>query len=257
MQKVEGDRKMKKFSRLFLFGSLLLILLTAACGANQSGTPTLVGSTLPTLETSTPSVGVDTTMTAEAATASTEAPVTGLETATLSTTQNVSTQTTSVVGSPVAGTSQTPGIPVTGLDILLVECQFCIDNMAHALLVLPDTATFEVLSSTSTTTNPTGTTVKTNCSTIEVNNGKQVVLCSGLENTPITLNICTNGTTCTTFPVQLQACPLSQVNTAVPSTNNTQSPLDTPAAGTGSATPSPAVGAGTATPITVINTPTP
>jgi hypothetical protein len=197
-------------------------------------------------------------MTAE--TASTEAPATtstGLQTATLSLTQNASTQTTSVVGSPAVGTSQTPGIPVTGVDIVLVECQFCIDNMAHALLVLPDTATFEVVSSTSTTANTTGTTVKTNCSTIEVNNGKQVVLCSGLEKTPVTLNICTNATTCTTFPVQLQACPLSQSNTAVPATNQTQSPSDTPAAGTGSATPSPAVGAGTATPVTIINTPTP
>lgn len=254
---------MKKFSRLFLFGSLLLVLVTAACGANQSGTPTLVGSTLPALETSTPSVGVDTTMTAEIPTietASTEVSATtgtGLETATLSITQNASTQTTSVVGSPAVGTNQTPGIPVTGIDIGLVECQFCIDNMAHALLVLPDTATFEVASSTSTTTNTTGTTVKTNCSTIEVNNGKQVVLCSGLEKTPVTLNICTNATTCTTFPVQLQPCPLSQVNTAVPSTNNTQSPLDTPEAGTGSATPSPAVGASTATPSTIISTPTP
>jgi hypothetical protein len=237
---------MKKFSHLLLFGSLVLVLLTAACGANQNGTPTLVGNTLPALETSTPATG-------EKATTATAAS-TGLETATLSTTQDVSTQTSSVVSSPVAGT---PGIPVTGSDVVLVQCQFCVDNMAHALLVLPDTATFEVVSSTSTTTNPAGTTVKTNCSTIEVNGGKQVVLCSGLENTPITLNICTNATTCTDFPVQLQACPVNQVNTAVPNTNKTQSPSDTPEAGTGSATPSPAVGASTATPTTVLNTPTP
>lgn len=248
---------MKKSSHLFLWGSLILILLTAACGANQNSTPTLVGSTLPALDTSTPAVGAD-TMTADTATtetASTEVsttgrPSTGLETATLSTTQNISTQTTSIAGSPAAETSQTPGIPVTGVDIVLVECQFCVDNMAHALLVLPDTATFEVVSSASSTT---GTTVKTNCSTIEVNNGKQVVLCSGLEKTPLTLNVCTNASTCTNFPVQLQACPLTQLNPAVPSTNKTQT---APEPGAGSATPSPAVGATTTTPV-VINTPTP
>jgi hypothetical protein len=202
------------------------------------------------LETATPETA--TTETA-GTTISTIGTSTGLETATLSLTQSVSTQSTSVVGSPAAGTGQTPSIPVTGLDVNLVQCQFCVDNMAQALLVLPDTATFEVVASASTTTNTTGATVKTNCSTIEVNNGKQVVLCSGLENTPFTLNICTNAATCANFPVQLQACPVTQVNPAVPSTNNTQSATDTPEPGTGSAT----AGASTATPVTIINTPTP
>lgn len=247
---------MKKFSRLFLIGSLVLILLTAACGANQTAVPTLI-NTLPALETSTPA-GAETTTTAETATTETPATatLTGSETATLSGTQSVSTQVTSDVGSPAAGTSQTPGIPVTGADINLVDCQFCIDNMAHALLVLPDTATFQIVSSsTSTTTNATGTTINTNCSTIEVNNGQQVVLCSGLEKTPLTLNICTAANTCTNFPVQLQACPATQGSTAAPGTNKTQT-APQPGNGTVSVTPSPGVGVTTATPL-IINTPTP
>ena len=214
-----GDRKMKKVSRLFLFGALVLVLLTAACGAGGGATPTPL-STLPGVqETSTLPGGVDVTQTAVTETATTaataETATTGLETPTLtlSTTESVSTLATSV-GATATGASQTQGIPVTGVDIVLVECQFCVDTLAHALLVLPDTATFAVTMPTTTTT--TTDTVKTNCSTIEVNNGKQVVLCSGPEKTPVILNICTDANSCTDFPINLQPCPLAQSSVAVP-----------------------------------------
>jgi hypothetical protein len=187
-------------------------------------------------------------MTAETATSTTPEVTTtaGLETPTVGNTQSVAT---SAVGSPAVGASRTPVIPVTGLDIVLVECQFCVDTLAHALLVLPDTATFEVVSQSTTTTSTT-TTVNTNCSTIEVNNGKQVVLCSGPEKTPITLNICTNGTTCTSFPVQLQACPLAPAGTAVP--NKTPGTSDTATPPTGASPTVPA-----AATVTVVATITP
>jgi hypothetical protein len=104
--------------------------------------------------------------------------------------------------------TRTPGIPVTGQEIMLVECQFCVDTRAHALLVLPDTATFQITSpavtaNTTTDTQPT-------CTTVEINNGRQVVLCSGPEMTPLVVNICTDASTCTDFPVNLLACPLTQ-----------------------------------------------
>ena len=208
---------MKKVSRLFLFGALVLVLLTAACGAGGGATPTPL-STLPGVEeTSTPPGGVDVTQTAATETATTattaETATAGLETPTLGATESVSTPATSV-GATATGVSKTPGIPVTGVDIVLVECQFCVDTLAHALLVLPDTATFAVTSPTTTTT--TTDTVKTNCSTIEVNNGKQVVLCSGPEKTPVIINICTDANSCTDFPVNLQPCPLAQSSVAVP-----------------------------------------
>lgn len=209
---------MKRCSQSFLYLAFVVVLLTTACGTDQQGIATPAGTILPgSLDlTSTAAFAPDTTMIAETQTAATAS--TGLETPTESGTQGVaSTQAATVVGSPTAGSSLTPAVPVTGVDIVLVECQFCVDTMAHALLVLPDTATFEIVSSTTTTT----TTVDTNCSTIEVNNGKQVVLCSGPELTPLTLNICTNGNACTNFPVQLLSCPLSQA--AVPNaTNKTQ-----------------------------------
>jgi hypothetical protein len=156
----------------------------------------------------------------------------GLETPTLGSTENASTPAT-LVGTTATGITRTPGIPVTGLDIELVECQFCVDTLAHALLVLPDTATFDVTTPAASTTTSTDA-LNTNCSTIEVISGKQVVLCSGPEKTSITLNICTNANTCTDFPVDLQACPLTKSGTGLPT--KTQ---EAPGVGTASATPTP------------------
>lgn len=219
---------MRKTSRLFLLGALILVLLSA-CGADEGATPTLVGTSFPPEDgdlTSTPLGGTaDTTQIAGTDTG-------GSETPTAAATDGAATQVTAA-----PGTTQTPGIPVTGADIVLVECQFCVDTIAHALLVLPDTATFEVVS-------PATTDNVTNCSTVEVNDGMQVVLCSGPEMTPITLNICTNGSTCTDFPVDLLACPLTQTNNTAP--------------GTGIATATPGgIVISTATASTIVDTPTP
>jgi hypothetical protein len=215
---------MKKISKLFLPVALILILLTAACGADEGTTPTLAGTNLPGTDlTDTP--GVDTTGTVETAgtaeTATTEQVETPTSTATVAATEVTTTET---------ALSKTPGVPVTGVDIILIECQFCVDTMAHALLVLPDTATFKVVSLTTTNTSTTAKNDVT-CSTVEVNNGKQVVLCSAPEKTPLTLNICTDTTTCTDFPVDLLPCPLVENGTAVP-TKETQTVSETPTSAT-------------------------
>ena len=203
---------MKK-KKILLLGALILVLMTAACGANRGASPTLVGTSLGPTNTPFGGLGTGTVVAAQTGTAL-ETPTAGLGTPIAGATESVATQVPSIVGSPAAGLSPTAVIPVTGLDIMPVECQFCVDNMAHALLVLPDTATFEVASqSTTTTTGNTTTTVNTNCSTIEVNNGKQVVLCSGPEKTAINLNVCVNassGNTCTNFPLQLLASAVTQ-----------------------------------------------
>ena len=238
---------MNKISRLFLFGTLILVLLTAACAAEQGTTPTAVGTTVTDEETSTP-LATETAGTAETETATTaETATEALETPTASETDAVSTQATAdgtAAAAQTAGTPGTPQVPVTGVDIVLVECQFCVDTMAHALLVLPDTATFEITSPPTTTTTSTTSVSATspNCTTVEVNNGKQVVLCSGPEMTPITLNICTDSLTCTDFPIDLLACPLAQTGTAVP--NQTQEPGSTntptgPGTGDGDPTTTP------------------
>jgi hypothetical protein len=221
---------MKKISKFFLFGSLFLAFLTAACGANQNATPTLSGTSL--VETSTPFMGLGTPVAGTATsltpgTATTAIGTTNSETSTASGAQ-VSTQVPSVIGS----TATSAAIPVTGSEITLVDCQFCIDNLAHALLVLPDVSTFQLISPTPSTN--TTTTTAVSCSTIEVNNGKQVVLCSGPASTPVMLTICTNGS-CTNFPVNLQTCPVAQQQQAA--TTAPDKSQSAPVAGAASATP--------------------
>lgn len=240
---------MKKISRLFLFGSLALVLLTAACGANQNAAPTLSGTSL--VQTSTPFLGLGTPVagtstvltTGTPGTATTAIGTTGSETPTGSGAQ-ASTQVPSVVGS----TATSPAIPVTGSDITLVDCQFCIDNLAHALLVLPDVSTFQVISPTPSANTPNAI----GCSTIEVNNGKQVVLCSGPASTPVMLNVCTSGS-CTNFPVNLQACPVAQQQQATSAPGSTQVAPTSSSGGVASPTATTAAG----TPVTTTGTPTP
>lgn len=240
---------MNKTSRLLLFGALILVLAASAC-AGQETTPTVSG----TLETSTPfGAPTETTGTAETETAVTDTTETAAETPTVGATDTsaASTSTTQTAGT---GTPGTPGVPVTGADILLVECQFCVDTTAHALLVMPDTATFEIVSPPPTTTTSTSSTsvaaTTPSCVTVAVNNGKQVVLCNGPELTPLTINICTADNTCADFPVDLLACPLDAQPTSA-------APSNTPEPGAG-ATNTPALGgAATETPTITISTPTP
>jgi hypothetical protein len=223
---------MKTISRICLFGALTLVLLTAAC-AGQEGSPTAVG-TIPGNEfTETPPVAeTETTETAETGTASPEATLDMTATLDLSATIPAGTDTTQTAA---ADTSQTPGVPVTGVDLILLECQFCIEGMAHALLVLPDTATFETVADTASLSTPGP---DMGCNTVDTFNGKQVVICRSEENTSLNLNICTDGNNCTQLLVELQDCPDQ------PGTTNTPEaglPSNTP--GSGGATNTPGVGA--------------
>ena len=207
---------MKHFSRRLLLSLLVLGVVTTACGPQQGAAPTLIGTALPTFVTSTLPNGPDAGTVIEA-TPTIDLSTTVPATPVVSSPVTISSPFPTVVVSPSTGTGKTPAIPVTGLDIVLVECQFCVDNIAHALLVLPDTATFEIASSAPATTNSP---LDVNCATIEVNNGRQVVLCRGPENTPLSLNICVSNT-CTEFPVNLLGCPLAQ--TGESALNTTQS----------------------------------
>ena len=243
---------MKKFSRYPLLLALILVLLTTACGAEQGASPTTVGTLLPENNdlTGTPfgpteTIGTTPTATGSGLIVTPEITSSVLETATTSaggliTTPAVATQ------APAVGVTRTPGIPVTGQEIMLVECQFCVDTRAHALLVLPDTATFQITSpavsaSTTTDTQPT-------CTTVEINNGRQVVLCSGPEMTPLVVNICMNASDCTDFPVDLLACPLAQGGAVGPTATQAPGTGGTDGAVTPTTTATPLTGtAATAT----------
>lgn len=184
---------MKKISRLLLFGALTLVLLTAACA--EATPTTIVITTGPGEGTASPPVGTDITGTAAAS-----------PEGTLDTTATVDTATApaDVTQTPGTDTTQTPEVPVTGADLISLECQFCIQDMAHALLVLPDTASFETVADAAAVSTPGP---DTGCNTVETYNGRQVVICRSQENSSINLNICTDGNNCAQLLVELQECP--------------------------------------------------
>jgi hypothetical protein len=221
------EKIMNKFSRMFLFCALALVLLTAAC-ASEEGTPTAAETLLPVDLTPSPAVTDDGTLTAETETPST--------TETLEVTETTTPEAAQLT--PTADGSQTPSIPVTGDEVILLECQFCVDNMAHALLVISEAATFELVT--------TAAGADTGCNTVDTFNGKQVVLCRAEENTSITVNICTDGTNCTELLVDLQACPVS-ANTPEPG-GVTNTPEPGAATATDTPEPSPTTGGVTSTP---------
>lgn len=217
---------MKKISRVFLFGALALVLLMAGC-AGQEGTVTPVGTFEPG-ETSVPS----TTETEAAGTAETQ------------TTGTAETETTSTVAATQEATEAATStataqaqVPVTGGDINVLECQFCIGTMAYALLDIPAVATFEI-------TDPASPDPDTQCNVVDTFDDRQVVFCRAPEETSLTLNVCTDANTCSQVTVDLQACPLA-AGTAQPG-----SATNTPGVGAGTMTPeaSPTAGGATATP---------
>jgi hypothetical protein len=217
---------MKTISRICLFGALTLILLTVAC-TGQEGTPTSVGTTIPTDVTSyPPPAETEATFTAETATTFPD-----------------------MTATPAAtDTAQTSTTPVTGEEVILLECQYCIERVAHALLILPDTATYEVIADTTSLSTPGP---DMGCHTVDTFNGRQTVLCRGEENTSLNLNICTDGNNCTQLLVELHSCPVT--STAEPGATNTPEagiPTNTATAG---ATDTPAV---VATDTPVVSSPT-
>lgn len=218
---------MKKMSRSLLFGALALLLLTAACA---EATPTTIATSGPIGNLASPTA-LGTVETAGIPTSSPE--VMPDTTATI--------DTATAMGS--SDITATPGVPVTGTELTLLECQFCIEGMAHALLVLPDTATFEAVAdaaSVSTLGPDTG------CNTVDTYNGRQVVLCRSQQNTSLNLNICVNGNNCAQMLVELQPCPdVAQPAATVTSTLEVGVPTNTAAAGV---TDTPGAGVATPTP---------
>jgi hypothetical protein len=216
---------MKGISHILLFGALALILLAACTGQDGSLTPTasVVGNTVPGDQTVTPfPAGTDAAITSTAATPAL-AGTPGVDlTATIPTSTNIE-------GAAATGAAQTPGVPVTGADLTLLEGQFCIAGMAHALLVLPDTAIFETVADTAALSTPGP---DMGCKTVDRYNGRQVVICRGQQNTSLNLNICVDGNNCTPLLVELQSCPQAgapQPGAAATDTSGAGALTETPA----------------------------
>ena len=101
---------MKRISHIFLSGGVTLILLAAAC-APVEGVPNPPGALQQDL------------------TASPTTPA-----------------TTDPSQATATNTTLTPSIPVTGLEVILLNCPYCVDNIAHDQLLIPREATFRVTS---------------------------------------------------------------------------------------------------------------
>lgn len=154
--------EMKRMSRPVLIGALLLIFLTSACGGLSFASPTPVWTIPPEGQ-----------------------PI--LPTATLL----IPTPTVSI------SITVTPLIPITGENVVSEQCQFCVDNEAHAVLIFPDFAYFDVSTET-----------PVSCLTAAVTGGKRILICHGPQSTTFNLNVCSDPTNCLQFPVALQPCPL-------------------------------------------------
>jgi hypothetical protein len=106
-------------------------------------------------------------------------------------------QVVEVTSTNVVPTAITPSIPITGENVVSMQCQFCVDTVPHAVLIFPEFAFFDVV-----------TTEPVTCLTAQVVNGQRVLLCRGAELTTFTLNICSDPANCLQFPVTLETCPL-------------------------------------------------
>ena len=102
----------------------------------------------------------------------------------------------------VAVLSSTPTpitlIPVTGSNTASLQCQFCVNDEIHAVLLIPKSATFLV-------SEPIA---GINCLTAQMVNEQRIVICRGAQQTSFTLNVCVVGSSCSQMPITLETCPI-------------------------------------------------
>jgi hypothetical protein len=112
------------------------------------------------------------------------------------------TQGTPTVVSPTTpANTETPitVIPVTGVEDVSLQCEFCVNDETHAVLILPESAAFLV-------SEPV---VGVNCITAQVVNDSRILFCRGAQQTVFTLNVCFESENCLQYPITLAACPLT------------------------------------------------
>ena len=152
---------MNLLSRRFLAAAILLLIFTSGCNLPAATGETPVGTILPTEGQATPSPAV-----------------TGIW----------------------SGHDLTPtlSIPVTGVDPVTLQCQFCVNDEPHAVLIVEENVSFNVAEPLARVT----------CLTAQVVNGRRIVLCRGAQQTAFDLNVCVDGTNCSLFPLTLETCPI-------------------------------------------------
>lgn len=89
-------------------------------------------------------------------------------------------------------------IPITGMDVVSLQCQFCVNEEAHAVLIMSNLTFFNVSDPASGVT----------CLTAQEVNDKRIVLCRGAQQAAFQLDVCVDDANCLQFPITLQRCPL-------------------------------------------------
>jgi hypothetical protein len=96
-----------------------------------------------------------------------------------------------------AGSSNGALIPITGDNVVFMQCQFCVGEETHAILIFPETAYFDVDHSS-----------PASCLTADVVSGRRIIICRGAQATSFNLSVCSDPSNCLQFPVVLQPCAL-------------------------------------------------
>jgi hypothetical protein len=209
----------RRTSRQILIGALVMIFILSACNRLALASPTPVWTVTPAGQPLSPTVALST-------------------------------------ATPMAS-SLTPAIPITGENVVYLQCQFCVDAETQAVVIFPDSATFDVSPDTAVS-----------CLTADVIDGRRILICHGTPSTTFYLNICSDPSNCSLFSLTLQPCPLIQSD-ATPLASGTPSvpmkltpvktvkPNKKPTLPTDTALPAgtPTPGASPATPTTAVNTP--
>ena len=114
-------------------------------------------------------------------------------------------------------TTPTIAIPVTGMDaVVALQCEFCVNDETHAVLLLPQAASFLVSEPI------TGI----SCLTAQVVNGQRILICRGAQQVAFTLNVCLDTSNCLQFPVTLQKCPITpQTGVGAPQPTLSSAPI--------------------------------
>ena len=108
--------------------------------------------------------------------------------------------TSSPLPSTVPGSETTTAlIPATGKEVVTMQCQFCVNTEPHALLILPERASFSVSEEVP----------GINCLTAKVENAQRVVVCRGSKRAAFTLNVCLENANCVQMPITLMDCPVN------------------------------------------------
>ncbi len=119
-----------------------------------------------------------------------------------SATLSAAEQSTAIPPSTAISTeTPAPAIPITGMDVVSLQCQFCVNDETHAVLIMSSQAFFNVAEPNSGVT----------CLSAQEVNGRRILLCRGAQNASFTLNVCVDKANCLEFPITLQPCPLVPV----------------------------------------------